>query len=135
MVYHDFSLFIPEKAIIKFGTKVGDIDHTKELDVSVLPLAVTIRLIDMYGKMEAESRTLPTKDEMILILVAACLKERPEVDEAWVRENVPEIQLSTVSTYILQKLMEQVKQLKSFRPPKSEGQQDAAQKGVGQKNS
>jgi hypothetical protein len=136
MVYHDFSLFIPEKDAIKFGTKVGDIDNTKELDVSVLPMAVTIQLIELYEGMTTENRQIPTREEKVRILMAACLKEHPEVDEVWVRDNVPDIQLDTVSSYILKKLMEQVKQLKSLRVPevlKNEGQD--AQKGDGSKNS
>jgi hypothetical protein len=136
MVYHDFSLFIPEKDSIKFGTKVGEIDNTKELDVSVLPMAVTIQLIEMYEGMTAENRQIPTREEKVRILVAACLKEHPEVDEVWVRDNVPDIQLDAVSMYILKKLMDQVKQLKSLRVPevlKNEGQD--AQKGDGSKNS
>jgi hypothetical protein len=136
MAYHDFSLFIPEKDAIKFGTKIGDIDNTKELDVSVLPMAVTIKLIEMYEGMTVENRQIPTRDEKVRILVVACLKEHPEVDEAWVRDNVPDIQLDAVSSYILKKLGEQVKQLKSLRVPEVLKKDETDEKtGDGSKNS
>lgn len=77
----DFTTAIPERVTARLGSG----EETIEVDVSIIPAGVHLRILSLMGERTAGDKI--HHDILIGITAAVCAPQHPQVDEAWVQNN------------------------------------------------